>query len=449
MQNRSGLIRALVVFITTILQGVANAGGLQKTPAPTPGWTMSRFLKTAFQKNQDIAAARLRWQETVQKGARAGALPDPMLMLSDVFQNQSPLAITQRQVQITQEFPWPTRRGLERRMAANEVEMSLLQYEMSVRETLTSVKQAVAELWYAREAIRLTEEHRVRLDRHAMALSGPVAKDETPLQELGLVWTNLARSGYDLEVLRRQQHLAQAELNVLLGRSIDRPLLLRNGLLTWPEATQDAASVKALEKLMAAHQQELRMAGLNLEMAYLKTEGARLAVKPDFILGYSKNRMVGLAPDMGGGMPQNMAMKMDMWSFGVSLPIWREKYRSERKEAELHLESASANNRGQWNQARLQLRQTLNNLLSSEQLVNLYGKTLLPKARDFLEKSQTLFRENVEPAASLLQAETVYFQYQLAFARACADYAKHRSALENLMGVPLLKLPGTEKRKKP
>jgi outer membrane protein TolC len=103
------------------------------------------------------------------------------------------------------------------------------------------------------------------------------------------------------------------------------------------------------------------------------------------------------------------------------------------------------------NEARTQIHATYFRLENARRLVELYRNDLLPQAAKTLEIAETWFQEGQSSFSDFVEAQAVWYNFQLALARAQADYGKHWIGLERLVGHRLTQRgpqpagPGEEK----
>ncbi|BCS97901.1 copper transporter [Desulfoluna limicola] len=124
---------------------------------------MADLLLEAVTNNADIQATREEVSGLRAESDYAGSLPNPMLGVGllnlpvDSFAlDQEPM--TQKQVSITQRFPWPGKRGL-----ASEAQLrSAQKAEAKLKEQVLSLQREVVEayydLWFVAESLRLNGE---------------------------------------------------------------------------------------------------------------------------------------------------------------------------------------------------------------------------------------------------------------------------------------------------
>ncbi len=70
----------------------------------------------------------------------------------------------------------------------------------------------------------------------------------------------------------------------------------------------------------------------------------------------------------------------------------------------------------------------------AERKIDLYGDTLLPKARESLKVTESSFRAAGSNFTDLIDAQRVLLEFTLAYERALADCAQSLAKIEMLVG---------------
>ena len=89
------------------------------------------------------------------------------------------------------------------------------------------------------------------------------------------------------------------------------------------------------------------------------------------------------------------------------------------------------------NDTRARIRSLYFRLGNAGRLITLYRDELLPQAARSLEVAETWFREGQGSFSDFVETESVYYNFQLALARAAADHGKYLARLERLTGRSL------------
>jgi outer membrane protein TolC len=91
----------------------------------------------------------------------------------------------------------------------------------------------------------------------------------------------------------------------------------------------------------------------------------------------------------------------------------------------------------QINETQTQIRELFFRLENARRIMELYGKELLPQAAKSMEIAETWFRQGESSFSDFIETQAVWYNFQLAYARAQADYGKYLARLEGLVGQNL------------
>ena len=121
--------------------------------------------------------------------------------------------------------------------------------------------------------------------------------------------------------------------------------------------------------------------------------------------------------------------------FGLSMPIWADKNRSRVKEAELNKEKASQGKKAMEAQLIANIKKIYFRLENSSRLIELYENSLIPQAQNAIEIAETWHQEEGSKSiAGILEAQSIWLNFNLAKARAITDYQQNLVRLEQLVG---------------
>jgi outer membrane protein TolC len=217
-----------------------------------------------------------------------------------------------------------------------------------------------------------------------------------------------------------------AKLNAALNRPTHLPL-------PWPRSLPEFAATLTDEQAMqwlAQSSPDLR----RLEHLVAKEEaGIQLARKnyyPDISLGVDYvDTGDALNPDTADrGKDPVMAM------VSINLPIRYGKYRAAEREARLMKSAAEGRREDMGKRLEADLALTLYHFRDAERKVDLYGDTLVPKAKQSLQVAQQGFEAGKTSFISLIDAQRLLLEFELAERRAQADRGQRFAEIEMLTG---------------
>jgi outer membrane protein TolC len=127
---------------------------------------------------------------------------------------------------------------------------------------------------------------------------------------------------------------------------------------------------------------------------------------------------------------------------GMTIPLWFGKNKGRVNRARAEMKKAKAAKTTRINETNTQIRSFYFRLENARRLTELYHKELLPQAARAMEIAETWFREGQSSFSDFIETQAVWYNFQLALARARADYGKNLARLERLVGQSI-----TERKK--
>jgi outer membrane protein TolC len=288
---RSRLLAFCAVGPLLITGGAANAELGSKT---LPGVSVDDLLALVANYNPELAAAALDRKAAVARIYPAGALDDPMVNLSRDQGFRQTLGT------FSQEFPlWGKRRVREEVAEANAE--AARGKEGSVKNELEEqVKMVFAQYYEAAQAVRVTRDIGGLLKGVASSAQARYAQGVGSQSDA--IRAELERSRLDPEIagLERDEQIAEAKINALIGRSANAPLAPPKALRKLPPA-----SSLNFEILIArAHEANPAFATARAEIA--AAEGEQTLVEkswyPDVTVTAGVNDVAGVGPRATAGV---------------------------------------------------------------------------------------------------------------------------------------------------
>lgn len=403
----------------TLIFGVGLASA---TPPPDidPAQEIAedRLAAWVLERNPGIAALRAAAAAVGHRSAPAGALDDPMLSYQTAPRTLDSGGLDQR-LEVRQRFPWPGTLAAREAVARHETAAAQGDLEELRLEVAAQARSAHAQWRFVHEALVIHQATRALLEELIATATTRYAAGQSRRQEV--LQVEVERTDLDAEALRlrRRQTTVQARINALLNRRPDAPLppAAPVGALAEPP------SLKTLERLALARHPEL--AGLDARLAADRSRItlAEKAFYPDFevSVGYD-------------GLWEESA-KRPMLGVSLSLPLDRGKRRAALDGARAEATAA------QWTLAerraglRAELAQARAAVIEQQRSVQLHDQELLPLAGEYLDAAIADYQSGTGAFLDVVAAERRKLAVELALARARADYATSRAALDRAAGI--------------
>jgi len=354
---------------------VAPADLAGELPAPP----MEDLVQGALEHSPSLAAQRAKLAAAREQVSPAGAFTDPMLELSGQ-EDFSKLAAPQfysATLQLSQELPFPGKRGLRRDAASAAAEREAAELIRQERKLIADVRTVYARLYALDQERRILEMSRELLTMLQATAGARYSSGESDQEALLKAQLAVSRLMERIADLAAERAAMAAELNRLLDQPTDQPL---GPVQKLPEIEmtklppEDAwSSIPDI----AVQQKAIEAAGYRLD-------AAKREVWPDFKVG------------LGGGVQRNEVdnsfMPMGMLSFGVTLPIWQgSKQQPLIHAAEFEKQMAVAERRD----AEAMVRATIVRLKAewqrNERQIILYKEAILPQTHVTFEAARSSY----------------------------------------------------------
>lgn len=415
MPRRAGHLLLLVVLMA------ASSLGFAQLPAPddpASELSLEAAVATALASNPGLAGTRARAAAMADVPSQAGSLPDPMLRLDamsvpvDSFsRTQEPM--TQLQVGIEQELPFPGKLGLQQRAAERDADVAASAVDEARLSLVYDVQKAWWQICYLDHALEIASRNHDLLSQFVKIAQTRYEVGEGLQQEVLLAQVEMSKlldRQIELDGLRSQQ---VAQLNALLNRGPAMPLRLPRqldeqlpGLLPEQQLYSRAVDTRPL----------LAQKRFEVEAARTRHELARRERYPDFSLGASYGFRAGHDPDGSA--------RSDLASVGVAvnLPLYagnkQDKAVSQRgselQQQQYALQDELARVQGEISAAIAEYRR------ASEQ-VQLYHTGIIPQSRQSVASMLSGYQVNKVDFLNLVRAQITLYEYETQYWKAFAE----------------------------
>ncbi|MFT5469058.1 MAG: cobalt-zinc-cadmium efflux system outer membrane protein [Verrucomicrobiales bacterium] len=395
-------------------------------PALSHDSTLPDYIAFGIAHNPGLKAAHQRHQAALEKILQARALPDPKLMATHFVEDiQTRTGPQENQVFVSQMFPWFGKLRLRGAVASKEAEAIEHAYEAEVLMLARDIGLTYYDYAYLGEATEITREVLELLERLEESVREKVRAggDLAPLLRLEV---EIAKTRDAVQGLEKQRGSQSADLNALLGRR-------EAGVLPWPKSPAPDKRIQSrsgLVQQLLAENPELKMLQSRIEKAEEAVALAKKSPIPDPTFG------VGVF-DTGEALnPATTGSGDDPWAIQISfsIPLGMKKYRAERREAEANYEAAKQTLTDHENALLAKLERALRDLAEVEERIALYDETLLPKARQSLEVTESSYSADRSTILDLIDSERTLLEIERTYQRAIADHYKSHVRLQTLTG---------------
>lgn len=383
------------------------------------GCSLAELITYALQNNPGIRAARETWKGTVERYRVETGMPDPEIGFTSY---PKPL-MANYEVMISQTFPFPGKLSKAGEVAKAEVETSRLEYEKTLRDLIVSIRESYHELFYIKNAQKVVALNRDLLEHLRHVGETAYAQNRATFFDVVKAQSQLAQLQYDFILLEELEKTEKAQLNARLNRAPDAEIKITEEEILPPLNYK----LEEIYGLAQKYQEEIRLAEVQINKARAKVGLTKYENLPMFRVGLSYARG---NPEM---VPKEFRDAVGI-QFGLSIPLWANKNSGRVEEARAEERRALAMKMSQLNETKAMISNIYFKLRNSERLIKLYRDQLLPQAAQAIEIAETWFREKRGSFTDFLETQSVFYNFQLALARAKADYGRYLAQLERLVG---------------
>jgi len=420
---RNGLAGALV------LAGLlAGPGAWGQTAFPETA-DLADYLAWARTHAPRVTGASAAADALTAQAEGAGALPDLKLAWGEmIVPVETRVGPQQRVFSVSQSLPWFGTLGLRREAA----EAGAATAGARLTAVTLDLEQKIRAAW---STLAVAQGERVLLEDH-LDLAGQIetitrAGYEAGEAQYGQVLQAEMETGRlqsRLEILAHRLAVLTVKLNTLTGLAADHPMPVAS-LSEAPPQTGESTLDDLLSRL-AAHNPDLQALAHETESRRVAVDLAGKAGKPGLTLGVDYI-MTGpaLQPDLADSGKDPIIARV-----AVAVPLWGGRAKAEQQAAVSRLAAAQA----QQTSARLDLTAHLAEAFfqvqQSRALIDLYGLTLLPRARQALVVTRADYESGRAPFAALIEARRDLLTLELDLLQARSDQRLALDGLAALLG---------------
>ncbi|MGQ0793082.1 MAG: TolC family protein [Deltaproteobacteria bacterium] len=411
----------LFLAISLFLMLWAREGYAEQSPA------LGALVREALENSPEIKAARSNWQAMLTRPAQESSLPNPEIGAG--YKNVGFDRITlgeddfaELQVYASQQFPFPGKLRLKGKVAGHEAQSSGSSLESLINRVEFEVRAAYLDLFLANKSRAVESKNKELLERFASVAKAGYEAGFSSQTDLVKAQLQISASIDALETLDAEGEVASARLGALLNRPpASAPIAVPSELTPSPlDYTLDE-----LYSLADARNPEIVAKRKYSEAAEASLELRRREYFPDIVAEISWfNR---------GGFTDEWSAKV---GFIAPVYFWR-KERSAVAEAAYLLDGSKEEIADASRNLRYMIRENYAALKSSERLLSLYSKGIIPQARLAVDAALAGYRAGEADFTSLSDASEALLNFELEYWRKFVRHEKARAKLIELIGGEL------------
>ncbi len=408
-------------------------------PQLTPGASADDFVRYALFHSPKIESVYQRWVAAAEQLPQAKSLPDPRVNFGFFLDEvETRTGAQQARIGVSQSFPWPGLLGDREDASAMAAHAVWRQFEAARLEVTERVVETLHEVAYLDAAIRITGENLELLSSFEEVVRARYRVGAESHPELVRVQVELGQLEDRLSQLIAMRPTYVADLNAALNRPTETEV---SGLTELPGRV---ALVDGHGLAEIARRSSPLLLALNelVEEQRIRSEVAKKEGLPDFTVGLDyivTNEAIDSSIPESGDDPI-------LLSFGITVPLWREKYDAGVREAIARRLAISHELADEANQIVASIQRAWYEHTDAHRRVQLFETTLIPKAEESLRASLAGFRSGDTSFLDLLDTERTLLEFADSAERARADRGQALARLNRLVGeaVPTRAVDATE-----
>ena len=393
--------------------------------------TLSDFIKEAKKKNPELREAKTRINVFKEIPPQAGSLKDPQLMFGlanlpvDSF-SFSQEAMTQKQIQVSQKFPFPGTLKLRVKAADQDVNIAKANHEDLVLKVIREVKTSFYELCYINSTIETTQQNKILLAQFITIAEGKYSVGKGIQQDVLKAQVELSKIMDELIELNQLKQAETGKLNVLMNRLPQAKLNIPHGLAQSPFKFK----LEELQKMAETKRPFLKAIKSSIEKFKIKKLLAEKKYYPDFNVGFKygqrEDSLIDSHPDFVSAF------------VSINIPIWHKTKQSRKVlEENFRIQAFREGYDKAKNQVYLAIKIALDQEAKSSKLIKLIKTGIIPQARQSLESALAAYSVDKVDFLTLIDNQVTLLKWEIKYHRELTDYEQNLAMLENLVGKEL------------
>lgn len=388
--------------------------------------TLSDYIKYALINNAKVRSKFQEWKSVLEQIPQAKALDDPKFTYSYFVEEVETRVGPQRQkFGIMQVFPWFGEIEARTDAASAKANAVKQRYEAAKLELFWQVKDAYYEFSYLATAIKITKENLELLKHFEEVARTKYRSSEAMHPDVIRAQMELAKLEDILNSLEKFREPTVARLNAILNRKSDAHL-------QWPPKIKpievEITRKDIIEKVVRANP-ELAELDWQKQAAEAEVKLAKKKFYPDIGVGIDwiqtdRASMVGVR-DSG----KDPVVLM----FSMNIPLWHDSYKAAERQAQANVSKYQQKKFDLQNKKIFQALQIIYDIEDSKRKMGLYGNTLVSKAQELVQSSESAYRSGTVDFLSLIDAQRMFLKYKLDYERAVTNRQQKIAELEMLV----------------
>ena len=388
------------------------------------------LIEKAINENPQLQSLRNAMLADSVKISQEGALPDPILSLNILNLPTNSFAFDQepmtgKQIALKQQFPFPGKLSLKEEISAENMAISIANYEEYKNQIVKDLKLAYYDLFFIDKSIDITQKNQDLLGKYANIAETNYMVGKGLQQDVLKAQVEYSKMSDKLIRLEQNRDTKEAQINTL----INAPLNTRLIKTVEPDFLPVNESLDSL-KVIAIRERPLLSVWMSMKkQGNLNVDLAKKDYWPEIGLFIAYTQRDKL---------QNGNPGHDLLSGGISLniPLYSGSKQSQKVQESQYSRNIIDQRYIQvLNQVSFELENTGSSLDKNARLVKLFKNEIIPRATQSVESALVGYQTEKVDFLTLISNQITLFNYNIDYYRALIDYNKDIARLEFLTGV--------------
>jgi outer membrane protein TolC len=426
------MIMKKLVFIIAAVSISWNAFSQPVATDPNSPVTLADYLRIAAENNAGLKSSFQRWKAAAAGVPQAEALDDPRFTYGYFIEEVETRVGPQKQrFSLSQTFPWFGKIEARTDAASAAAQAAYQRYEADKLKLFEKVKNAFYEYAYLYEAIDIARQNLDLLKYFEQVVQARYRTADAKHPDIIRAQIELALMEDHVTELDNMLSPIQSGLNAMMNRDMTAALS-RPQRPDIPLAKVDETAVVGL---IAERNPEIAALQGDILAARSRVTLSNKRYWPDVTLGLDwiqtdPARMNGV---WGSGRDPIVAM------VSFNIPLWTDSYNAGKQQAQANMHAARQMKEQMQLDLSAQAADVLYRIEETSRKAALYDGTLIPKAKEMVEVSESSYRAGGVDFLNLIDAQRKLLTFEVTYRRILADHFQALAELETLTGgaIPL------------
>ncbi len=421
-----------VIFTITFLTTAVFCFSVQPAAAQVISGPagLQALIQEAWRTNKELAALKKRIHATRQRSRAAGSLDDPRLGIAllniptDTFELDQE-AMTQKQISLSQRFPWFGRLDLQSQVLVLEAARLEAEYEARKLALARQVADAYWKLAIFERSLQVNQRLREMLRQLLRVSETRYATGKGLQQDVLQGQVELSKLMDERLILEKQKQVAESRINELINRPAYVPVI--------PETGSEFTYLEDLDRI--AMRQKVLQSNPALKARLLAIQKAKAEMEladKDYYPNFDLSLAYGQRDDEPGGRDRSDFMSVAVM---FNVPLWQKNKQDRNLEAaRLNLDAQRDRFASLADGLPHRALAVVQEIASLHENMKLYRQALIFQARQWAESAMAAYEVGKIEFRTLLEAHIRVLRLELQ-----ADIYKYnllakQAELEEILG---------------